>query len=176
MIEIWKSIIGYEESYEISNFGRIRSIDRTIICKNGNPQFNKGKVLSPSKDKDGYLQIHLSKKGKLKYFRIHQLVFQTFTGQSIKYLDHKNRIKNDNCLTNLRPSTNSTNQANRLEPKNNTSGHKGIFHCKKTNKWRASIQKEDKRYWLGQFLIKENAIIAYNKKAKELFGEYSIQS
>src|SRR5271157_100236 len=126
MEELWKPIINYENFYEISNQGRIRSFDRIVNTKDERTYIKKGKILSPSKDKDGHLRIHLSKKGKLKYFQIHQLVFQAFTGQFVEQLDHKNRIKDDNHLTNLRPASASQNQENRTKPKNNTSGHKGV--------------------------------------------------
>lgn len=51
MIEEWRPIEGYEGLYEVSNLGRVKSIDRYVIDSLGHRRFYKGKVLSPIKDK-----------------------------------------------------------------------------------------------------------------------------
>jgi len=172
--EIWKFVVGYEGLYEISNFGKIRSVNRIINHSSGGTRLYPGKILSPSTDKDGYLHIHLSKEGKLKYFRIHRLVYHAFKGELPKEIDHKDRNKLNNNIKNLRPATNSLNQGNREAPKNNLSGYKGIWQEKRTGKWRAAIQKDNKRQWLGSFNNIEEAVAVYNKKALELFGDYAL--
>ena len=63
MNEIWKSITGFE-GYEVSNFGNVRTLDR-VLQRNYNgvvkSQLRKSKVLSKSKDTNGYLLVHLRK-------------------------------------------------------------------------------------------------------------------
>lgn len=97
MIEIWKDVIGYEGFYQVSNLGRVRSLDRYVLNK-----FVKGKILTPKTDKDGYLQICLYNNGR-KYYRIHRLVAQTFIPNHSNFpeINHKNEIKTDNRVENL---------------------------------------------------------------------------
>ena len=72
--ERWHDIWGYEGSYQISDYGRVKSLARTRkgaknhICK------VREKILKPKTDKDGYVQISLCKNNKLKTFRVHRLV------------------------------------------------------------------------------------------------------
>lgn len=74
MKEKWKRIAGYEESYEISNFGRVKS----LTFRNGTTYRLKEKILSPTDNGKGYLIISLSKNTKRKNFYIHRLVAEAF--------------------------------------------------------------------------------------------------
>ena len=65
--EVWANISYSENDYQISNFGHIKS------SKNG-----KIKILRPFVDKDGYLNVVLSKNGKTKIFKVHRLVASAF--------------------------------------------------------------------------------------------------
>lgn len=58
--EIWEDIVGYETKYQVSNFGRVRSLDRYPLFKDGRKRLLKGKVLKPFKDSNGRLQVKLS--------------------------------------------------------------------------------------------------------------------
>lgn len=108
--EVWKSIPGYEESYEASNMGNVRSIDRTIIRSNGRELNRKGLVMKPSINKDGYKQIPLSAKGKRKTFRVANLVAIAFMGkQNGLEVDHINGVRDDDRLSNLRWVTHKEN-------------------------------------------------------------------
>lgn len=69
MKEIWRAIIGYEGLYEVSNWGRVKSLPRNTTS---------GKILKPIKDKDGYLYVCLCKDGKVKNLRVHRLVGMAF--------------------------------------------------------------------------------------------------
>lgn len=80
MAEIWKPVKDYETLYEISNRGRIRSLDREIICTRGNSthyQRYKGRLLEPVNNR-GYYSVQLWKSGKSRTFKIHRLVAQHF--------------------------------------------------------------------------------------------------
>lgn len=74
MKEIWKDIKGYEGLYQISNYGRVKSLDREIIDSLGRKFFRKGKILKQGKNSGGYMQITLSKGNKLSEERINRLV------------------------------------------------------------------------------------------------------
>lgn len=85
-------------------------------------------------------------------------------------VDHINKNTLDNRRSNIRICTQSENLMN-IETK---SGHKGVF-CQKrklTKKWEANIYKNRIKYYLGCFETKEEALDAYRKKAKELYGEF----
>ena len=98
--EIWKDIEDYGGDYQISNFGRVKSF------KNG-----KVKIRKPYIDKDGYLQIVLSKNGIHKWPKIHRLVAEAFVPnlENKPDIDHIFNNKFDNFAENLRWVTKSEN-------------------------------------------------------------------
>lgn len=89
------------------------------------------------------------------------------------HIDHKNLQKDDNRLSNLRPSNKSNNGANRPPQKNNTSGYKGVFWHIGGQKWMAQIRVRNKLCYLGLFDSKVAAAKAYDEKAIEAFGEHA---
>ena len=108
MIEIWKAIEGYEGLYEVSNLGRVRSLDRYIkrVTKRGVivNQFHKGKVLSPKRTKHGYLEVQLSDAcSSSKMWRVHRLVAITFIPCDNLDLEvnHIDEDKSNNMVSNL---------------------------------------------------------------------------
>ena len=66
MKEVWKACPDYEGLYEVSNLGRIRSVDR-IVLRNGKPMELKGKVLTPIKQWSGPLRVCVCKNGAPKH-------------------------------------------------------------------------------------------------------------
>ena len=100
MIEEWRPIEGYEGLYEVSSYGRVRSLDRFIVDSLGHKRFYKGKVLSPIKDKNGYLSVKLQEGNK---HNIHRLVAEAFlpNPDNLPQVNHKNEVKSDNCVDNL---------------------------------------------------------------------------
>ena len=90
--EIWKPIKGYEGLYEVSNFGRIKSL-----------KFGKERILKGSKDKYGYLQVVLSKNNKSKTFKVHRLVSEAFipNPDNLPQVNHKDENPSNNNVNNL---------------------------------------------------------------------------
>ena len=90
------------------------------------------------------------------------------------FVDHINHNGLDNRKDNLRFVTQAQNNQSSRSHKNSTSDYKGVFWLKQRNKWRALIGNKGKQIRLGDFTCEHEAALAYNKKAKELFGEYAL--
>jgi hypothetical protein len=88
-------------------------------------------------------------------------------------IDHINGDRSDNRISNLRMATNAQNQCNTKISSRNKSGYRGVFWVKVRKKWLAKIGLNKKKIHLGYFNNKEEAALAYNKKALELFGEFA---
>lgn len=98
MEEIWKDIPNYEGLYQVSNYGRIKSLFRFNGFYN-----TKESILHLQKDKKGYLRVQLRKEKKVKNFSVHRLVAVAFIPNPYKLpqINHKNEIKTDNRVENL---------------------------------------------------------------------------
>lgn len=99
-LERWKDIEGYEGLYRISSLGRVKSLNYNHT--------GKEKILKPRVDSGGYLQVNLSKNGKVKMFLVHRLVLSTFKPipnmeeMDCNHIDENkanNNIKNLNWMT-----------------------------------------------------------------------------
>lgn len=87
-------------------------------------------------------------------------------------LDHKDRVKDNNRIRNLRDATRSQNQANRLMP--STRRFRGVEFRPRTGTWIAKIKKDNIALDLGRFRTEEAAARAYNRKATEIWGEFAV--
>lgn len=98
-LEEWRDIKGYEGLYQVSDLGRVRSLDR--LSTNGNRL--KGQILKPATNKGGYLQVSLRKDGKTRSFLAHRLVAEAFcpNPDNLPFVNHCNERKNDNKAFNL---------------------------------------------------------------------------
>ena len=112
--EIWLDISGYEGVYQVSNYGRIKS-----LCRHTKNQFGKTEqVLSLSLNKTtGYMQVSLTLNRKHKTHLVHRIVAQTFipNPNNLRCINHKNENKTDNRVENLEWCTHKYN----LEYSNN---------------------------------------------------------
>lgn len=166
--EIWKDISGYEGYYQVSNLGRIKSLDRKEWMSINNCfKIRKGRILKQTSDKDGYLFVTLSKNSISNTAKIHQYVAIAFLGHKPDgfkiVVDHINHNKKDNRLKNLRLITSRENTTFDHIP--STSKYVGVFLSGK--KWRASIVYNGKHCNIGSFKEEEDAAKAY-KEALEL--------
>jgi len=101
--ELFYPLIGYEGLYEINKNSEIRSLDRTVISKNGKKMFFPAQILIPVLNNHGY-HIRTLYKDKIKrQFQVHRLVALNFLPNSNNYptVNHKNGIKTDNRIQNL---------------------------------------------------------------------------
>lgn len=102
-MEIWKNIKGYEGFYQISDMGCVKSLERTVIKKDGRKQTVKERILKPAMTKDGYLMTYLCSSQKRKWFRVHRLVCEAFheNPDGKTQVNHINENKTDNRACNL---------------------------------------------------------------------------
>lgn len=101
MKEVWKNIPNYENLYQVSNFGNVRSLNH--IRKNGtNKYLQKGRILKPQKTSN-YLFVRLSKNGESKQYLVHRLVAEVFILNEFNYkeVNHKDENKYNNNVSNL---------------------------------------------------------------------------
>lgn len=102
MEEIWKDVVGYEGYYQVSNLGRVRSLDR--IASNGRKI--KGKILSTKVNTPPYYpRVSLSVNGKMKLVQVHRLVAQAFVynpdPEHKTQVGHKDESRTNNRADNL---------------------------------------------------------------------------
>ena len=95
IIEEWKPIVGYEELYEVSNMGRVKSLNYNHT--------KQEKILKFGKRPNGYLYVNLWKDKKRKPCSIHRLVATAFipNPNNLETVNHKDECKTNNCVDNL---------------------------------------------------------------------------
>ena len=99
MSEVWKDIVNYEGFYQVSNLGRVRSLDRY----DNRGIFHESQIIKPKQHPCGYYGIGLWKEGKQSQFLIHRLVAQAFipNENDLPDINHRNEDKTDNRVANL---------------------------------------------------------------------------
>ena len=112
MIENWKDIKGFEGYYQIIDWGRVKSLARFFVRKDGSPYVKKEIYLALSPDKDGYLTVALCINCKYTYLKVHRLVAEAFipNPQNKPQVNHKDLIKTNNFESNLEWNTISENR------------------------------------------------------------------
>lgn len=93
-IEQWKPVEGFE-NYEVSNLGRVKSLNYN--------RTDKERILKPKKEKNGYLRVCLCRNGKHKWLSVHRLVAIAFipNPEGFEQVNHKDEVKTNNCVSNL---------------------------------------------------------------------------
>jgi hypothetical protein len=156
-MEEWKEIVGYEGYYEVSNMGQIRSMDRVVATTNKGgdcTKFLKGQIIKQCLNSNqNYWTVCLGKEGKLKTHRVNRLVGLAFilNPDNKPYVDHINRDKLDNKVSNLRWSTEAENNLNMRR------GNTGKVHI---------YQVYDERHYKSPYKVK------YTKNEKMTFKHF----
>ena len=173
--EIWVDIEGYEGLYKISNYGRVKSLERIIKNKFGDCLYKeiiKKNILS----KRGYYIISLCKNSIEKQYYVHRLVAINFIPKENEktQVNHIDSNKLNNSLDNLEWVNNRENSCHNVKISNKTSKYTGVSYFKRDNKWRSSIQYKGETIRFGMFKTEEEA---YQKrvdfeKANKIVNKY----
>ena len=110
-MEIWKNVVGFEEQYEISNLGNLRSKERFVKHWRGGERKYKSNFKNIRLNDKGYFRCNLKNEGKRYDFTIHRLVALAFlpNEENKPFVNHKNGIKTDNRVENLEWCTQAEN-------------------------------------------------------------------
>ena len=127
--EEWRPILGYEGLYEVSNYGRVRSLDRWVNGRAGARCWRRGKLLSPTSSPRNYQLLTLWLSGKGSHQRVHVLVLEACVGPRPNGLVacHNDGNGANNQLSNLRWDTTSSNGHDRVTHGNHYQANK--THC-----------------------------------------------
>ena len=159
-IETYANITGFS-NYQVSNFGNVKNI-------------KTGRILKPGTEGSGYLYVILMDDGERSSKKIHKLVATTFlqNSEEKKCVDHKDRCKTNNHISNLRWATGSENNQNKSMQLNNISGVIGVSWFKRDSKWKVQIMENGVQKHLGYFISKDDAITARSNAEIQYFGEF----
>lgn len=124
MKEIWKDIKGYEGFYQVSNLGRVKSLERVTI----NNRIVHERILKLKRDRSGYKRCCLCKDRNRKFFGVHRLVAEAFIPNVNNYpvVNHKDEVKDNNIVDNLEWCTIKYNSNYGTSPKRISEKMKGL--------------------------------------------------
>lgn len=169
-IEQWKDILGYEEIYQISDLGRVKSLQRFRIGKKNSKSLRNEFIFKQSLGTHKYAQISVCLNKVKKTLKIHQLVAIAFLnhkpcGHKL-VINHKNFIRNENIKSNLEIVTNRENSNLKHIP--SSSKYVGVCWDKQMKKWRSKIVFNGRSKFLGLFINEIDASNAYQKFLSEI--------
>lgn len=101
--EIWRPVAGLEGIYEVSNKGRVRSLDRVEIQKNGIARKRKGRIIKTSIKQNGYAHFRLSHNGEATDVSVHRVVAAAFIPNPHNHpcINHKDGNRANNFVENI---------------------------------------------------------------------------
>jgi len=143
MPDKWVPVAGYEELYEVSDAGQVKSLKKNVVLS--------------SHPRKGYPHVILYKDGKGKHLSVHRLVMKSFMGDSALPVDHINEDKADARLNNLRYVTHRENHIFYHENRGRVVGIRKRNNC---NRWEASGFIKGTTVQLGMYATEEEAIAA----------------
>lgn len=164
----WKNVEGYEGVYEISDTGLLRNTKR-------------GKIVSPTLDRYGYVRYGLHKSGKMVCAQAHRLVAKAFIPNPDQkpQVNHINGIKTDNTASNLEWCTNSENHRHRFQvlgrvPNNRLLSREEVFEILRTKIAKGSRNTNHRQALADRYQVSVATIKAVRsgRNYSEYFNEY----
>jgi hypothetical protein len=164
-MEIWRDIKGFKGLYQISNKGRVKSIERYSIQKH----LIAEKFLHIAHSQSGYCDVSLYIDGKRYHRKIHRLVAETFipNPNNLPEVDHIDTNKDNNCVENLRWCTHQENHLNPLTVKLKSEimmGRKPSEEALNKMRIKIKVYKDDK------FICEFNSYKDMDLHSKDIFG------
>jgi hypothetical protein len=156
--ELWEDIEGYEGEYAVSTMGRIKSLARNIIYKNGRVCPKKEQFVTPY-SKQGYLRIRLTRETKTKHFYVARLVALAFIPKidGKPEVNHKDRIRTNNCVENLEWADDFMQSRNRDMVLNAKYYYVSEEKKGKSSPWRLRWEVEDQKSKSKYFKTEQDA-------------------
>lgn len=157
--EEWRPVVGYEGLYEVSSFGRVKSL-----------KFAKQAILNNASTNNRYPKVNLRKSNINRTLNVHSIVACAFLGHvssgHLVVVDHINGRRNDNRTTNLRLVTNRENVTVCYRDYSHplSSKYAGVSWCTRNKKWHSKIVINGKRIHAGYFDVEIEAHLAYQDK------------
>ena len=174
MEEQWKDIPGWEGKYQASTHGRIKSLERIVIMKNGMQKTIREKVLINDNGKYSLVTLY---NGKRKHYSVHFLVYTTFVGPVPEgyEINHINENKYDNRLENLNLMTHKENSNWGTRNKRISEKKIGQKMTEETKQKLSEIltNREDQSKWVIK-LSMNNEIIHFYQSARQASRETNI--
>ena len=162
--EIWRPIVGYEGLYEVSSYGRVRSLDRY----DSNNHFLKGRILKLCADKDGYLNVGLSSNNKVKKYKVHRLVAEVFipNPNNLPQVNHKDENPSNNRVENLEmcDAKYNSNYGSRKDRVRDTAIKNGSWTGLSKEEYKKKYYQENKEHRKRYYQEKKDHIKEYYKK------------
>lgn len=137
--EEWRDIKGYEGYFQVSSWGRIRSVTRTVRHWRGGTQVVNGRIRkTPKINEYGYLMVQLNREGKGRMFLVHRLVLEAFIGPCPDGMEccHEDGNASNNRLENIRWGTALENGADRVR-------HGRVYKQTGEKHWNCKLTEED---------------------------------
>lgn len=146
-VEEWRPVAEYLGLYEVSNQGRVRSLDRKVFCQDGVTRTFKGRELTPGVTKGGYHLVALRKDGETKSYNVHRLVAESFipNPRALPLVRHLNDTGTDNRVANLAWGTYSENRCDAVASGAYVNQYARASHCISGHEFTESNTYRDRR-------------------------------
>ena len=163
--ELWRPVVGYEGLYEVSNLGRVKSLNYRRTGKEG--------ILKSWPDDEGYLQVNLFKKGKRETNKVHIFVMRAFNGECPEgyEVDHIDWNPENNMLDNLSYQPNGVNRA-RKSPEWQKKHAEVLRRLAQDQNWKKNHDAAMKKLRQNPEWLKKNAEAA--KRRSKPVNQYTL--
>lgn len=157
--EEWRDVLGFEELYQVSNLGHVRTVKR-----------GEATVMAQEEQRNGYLSVHLRNKGIERRASVHRLVAEAFipNPDGLRDVNHKNGVKTDNRLENLEWMSHSDNMKHQYQVLR--TGRYGHLYEEPKPLIKNAGMREVLRLWAKVNLIPSNATTIEYHLAETLTG------